>query len=179
VFLDKLQKLLCVPFGTKHVGHTVDVPKVFGGFAFPIKLELPQNNIFRRGEVNWVPSEFGKVPAGDCPSVEGVKAGEIDVCLEAGLMVNEVEMTPLSTGLFDLENLARRTVELVLRKGGLETEDILRAEVNNNIYVVRHARLAVIDGRNTACDHVPETQVIELPSENQKGLKRRHAGRFL
>jgi len=90
------------------MGHAVDVPKVFGGFAFPIKLELSQNYVFRRSEVDWVAFEFSEVPAGKCPSVKGVDAGQIDVCLEAGLVVNEVEVTPLSPGLFNLENLSRR-----------------------------------------------------------------------
>ncbi len=81
--------------------------------------------------------------------------------------------------LFDLNGFARWTVELGLRKRRFEPERVFWAEENDNIDIVCHAGFPVIDGSNTAGDHISKGQLVELSGKNQKGLKRRHAGRFL
>jgi hypothetical protein len=94
-------------------------------------------------------------------------------------VVNEVKVPSLPSSLFDLNGFARWTVELGLRKRGFKPERILRAKENDDINIVCHAGFSVINGSNTACDHIPKIQLVELSGKNQKGLKRRHAGRFL
>ena len=88
-------------------------------------------------------------------------------------------MPSLPSGLFDLNSFARWTVELALREGGFEPERIFWSKENDDIDIVCHARFPVIDRGNTAGYHISKIQRVELPSKNQKGLKRRHAGRFL
>jgi len=94
-------------------------------------------------------------------------------------MVNEVKVPSLPSSLFDLNGFARWTVELGLRKSGFEPEGIFWAKENDDIDIVCHAGFSVIDGSNTTGDHIPQIQLVELSGKNQKGLKRRHAGRFL
>ncbi len=94
-------------------------------------------------------------------------------------MVNEVKVTSLPSSLFDLNGFAWWTVELGLRKSRLEPERIFWAKENDDINIVCHAGFSVIDGSNTAGDHISKIQLVELSGKNQKGLKRRHAGRFL
>ena len=83
MFPDKDQKFLLIPFRTKNIDHAVNVAKVFGGFAFPIELKFPQNDVFGRSKGNLVTLDFSKVSAGESPRVEGVSASEINVSLEA------------------------------------------------------------------------------------------------
>jgi hypothetical protein len=94
-------------------------------------------------------------------------------------VVNEVKVPSLPSRLFNLNGFARWTVELGLRKSGFEPERIFRPKENDNIDIVCHSGFSVIDGSNTTGDHIPKIQLVELSGKNQKGLKRRHAGRFL
>jgi len=176
---DKDKEFSFIPFRTKNIDHAMNVSKVFGGFTFPKELKFPQNDIFRRGKENLVPLDFHKLSAGESPRVEGVSASEINVSFEAGFMVNEVKVSSLRSSLFDLNGFARWTVELGLRKSGFETARIFWAKENDDINVVCHAGFSVIDGSNTAGDHISKVQLVELSDKNQKGFKRRHAGRFL
>ena len=83
MFPDKDQEFLFIPFSTRNIDHTVNVAKVFGGFAFPIELKFPQNDVFWRSKGNLVALDFSKVPASESPRVESVSASEINVGLEA------------------------------------------------------------------------------------------------
>ena len=83
MFPDKDKEFLFIPFRTKNIDHAVNVAKVFGGFAFPIELKFPQNDVLGRGKGNLVALDFSKVSAGEPPRVEGVSASEINVSLEA------------------------------------------------------------------------------------------------
>jgi hypothetical protein len=94
-------------------------------------------------------------------------------------VVNEVKVASLPSSLFDLNGFSRWTVELGLRKCGFKPERIFWAEENDDIDIVCHAGFSVIDRSNTTGDHIPKIQLVELSGKNQKGLKRRHAGRFL
>lgn len=80
---DKAKEFLLIPFGTKNIDHAVNVSEVFGGFTFPVELKFPQNDVFGRGEKNLVALDFSTVSAGEPPSVEGIRASEINVSLEA------------------------------------------------------------------------------------------------
>ena len=179
MFSDKDQGFLFIPFRTKNIDHAMNVSKVFGGFAFPIELKFSQNDVFGRGKGNSIALDFSKVSACESPRVEGVPASEINVGLEARFKVNEVKVSSLAPSLFDLNGFVRWTIELGLRKSGFETARIFWAKENDDINAVCHAGFSVIDGSNTAGDHISKVQLVELSDKNQKGFKRRHAGRFL
>jgi hypothetical protein len=66
-----------------------------------------------------------------------------------------------------------------LRKSGFEPKRNFWAKEKDDIDIVCHAGFSEIDGSNTTGDHIPQIQLVELSGKNQKGLKRRHAGRFL
>jgi len=83
MFPDKDKEFLFIPFRTRNIDHAVDVAKVFVGFAFPLELKFPQNDVFGRSKGNLVALHFSKVSAGESPRAEGVSAREINVSLEA------------------------------------------------------------------------------------------------
>jgi len=66
----------------------------------------------------------------------------------------------LPRSLFDLNGFARWTIELGLRKSGFEPERIFWARENDDIDIVCHAGFSVVDGSNTAGDHVCEVQSV-------------------
>lgn len=83
MFSDKDKEIVLIPCRTKNMDHAVNVAEVLGGFAFPIKLKFPQNDVLGRGKENRVALDFRKVSAGQSPRVEGVGASEINVGLKA------------------------------------------------------------------------------------------------
>ncbi|MEK0445078.1 MAG: hypothetical protein RLZZ399_399 [Verrucomicrobiota bacterium] len=85
----------------------MDVAQVLHGSPFPEKLEFPNNHVFGWRKTNDLATEVDLDRARQPPCVEGIPTGQIDVCFEASLMVDDVDVTALGPRQFRENDLFR------------------------------------------------------------------------
>src|SRR6266566_4680310 len=119
---------------------------MFFGAPLSVVLELANDHVFGRGNHDGFALDLQASSPSEAPCVQRILAGEIDVGLEAGLMVNDVEVSSLFPRRLQQDLLLGRAVELLQRKNLRESGDLLAVEDDDDVHVVGQAGLTVNDG---------------------------------
>jgi len=94
--------------------HPCNITKVALMAGFLIKSKFMDDYIFRGSDSNITSSGLRLASVCKCPSEAGMIAREIDVCLQSGLMVDDIKVTIRFTPGFDGDYFCRRQVKLFL-----------------------------------------------------------------
>ena len=80
-------------------------------------------------------------------------------------MADQICVSALTATHLDRQHILRRTVELLEGKRADEPRNIRHRERDDDVDIVRHARLAVHDPRCTAGHHVWQPEPLETAHE--------------
>src|SRR5689334_3172720 len=110
------------------------------------------------------------------PAMELVE-GNIDVGLEARAVVDEIEVAALTAPYFDRDDILRRTVKLLDRKGFDDRRNVAHRERNDDVDVMGHAWLAIRNPGGASGDHVGNPEPFEPRDKRLDETRLQHAGR--
>src|SRR5271157_1455191 len=155
-----------------HLQDPRDIPDVLLRAAFLEVFELLQDHVFRRRESDlearteaslYAPAKLG--------ATELALVRDEDVDFDARFEMDDVELRPLTNRVHD-----RLAITIVVRRWERETEGVhlLRAEVDDDIDIVRKSGLSVDRGRHRTCHKVTDFQPVENCDKSPEQFRRLH-----
>ena len=142
-----------------------DIPEVALVPRFFEKSKFVENYIFGRCNVDCTGNCLDSSGVCERPLKTRVVSGKIDVGFEAGLVMNDVEMTVDFTPGFDGDDCSGRKVVFVFVKKVREMLNLARIGKDDQIDVECVARFTVDRTGDRACDHVANTRFFEWGDE--------------
>ncbi|MEJ0089675.1 MAG: hypothetical protein WDM80_08030 [Limisphaerales bacterium] len=96
--------------------HRPNVPQMFLRTAFAKILQLADDDVFRRSQHKHFVLKLNLAPVSETPCVQFIPSGRIDICFEAGVLVDDIEMTVLFARNFSQNGFQGRQIEICWRK---------------------------------------------------------------
>lgn len=138
-----------------HLQHAEDVADVLVGAAFTIVLQLLDDHVLGRSEPGGVVRRGVDAHGATQPlPVEGRVRGDDHVELEPGRGVQDVALEP---GPHGLRHGGLEAEEIRLGECPAEGPDLLRRQVDDDVDIVREARLALGRGRHRPGDEIRDS----------------------
>jgi hypothetical protein len=155
----------------RHGEHAPDVAEVFLGTTLAIPCEFPEDHVLGGRYPEAPARRRGAFPMRHGEPVERIAASEIDVGLEAGVMVDEVEMAVAGTTELDADDLGRRHIEGLLREDTEERGNVEVGEFEHEVHVMGHPRLSVEEAGDRPGDEILEARLFERAREESDEIK--------